>query len=419
MSQPSGPENDTEQPFISHLIELRERLLRVVLAVLLVFLVLFPFANDIYHVLAQPLLAHMPEGTSMIATEVASPFLTPFKLVLVAAIFLAIPYILYQVWGFVAPGLYRHEQRLVLPLVVSSTLLYFLGMAFAYFVVFPLVFGFFIGVAPEGVAVMTDIAKYLDFVLKLFFAFGVAFEVPVATVLLVMVGITTPDALAQKRPYVIVGAFVIGMLLTPPDVVSQTLLALPMWVLFEVGIVMSRVVARRRREAAAAEGDDPDDPGSGPGQGPAGGSGQGGPSGGTGGASQGPEAGAGGPGGAAAGAMAAGGAVAAAAADPAEAQPPAPTSDSVPEGLNSPLDEDDDEDLEAELDRAIAEEERNRGKEGEDEPQMPADDDFSRFTEEGLDDELDALSGEVPSEDRSAGTEDAGRRAAGDERPPA
>jgi sec-independent protein translocase protein TatC len=240
--------SETEQPFLTHLIELRDRLLRAVLVILVIFLGLFYFANDIYSLLAEPLLAHLPEGGSMIATEVASPFLTPLKLTLVAAIFVAIPYLLYQMWGFVAPGLYAHERRLIMPLLLSSTLLFYAGMAFAYFVVFPLVFGFFTAAAPEGVAVMTDINQYLDFVLKLFFAFGVAFEVPIATILLVWMGVVTPEVLAAKRPYIIVGAFVIGMLLTPPDVFSQTLLAVPMWILFEVGLFFSRRFVRASQE---------------------------------------------------------------------------------------------------------------------------------------------------------------------------
>lgn len=233
-----GPE--LEQPFISHLIELRDRLLRAVLVVLAIFLSLFYFANDIYALLAEPLLSHLPEGGSMIATEVASPFLTPLKLTLVASIFIAIPYLLYQIWAFIAPGLYVHERRMIVPLLLSSTLLFYAGMAFAYFVVFPLVFGFFTSAAPQGVAVMTDINKYLDFVLTLFFAFGIAFEVPIATILLVWMGVVTPEDLTAKRPYIIVGAFVVGMLLTPPDVFSQTLLALPMWVLFEIGVFFAR-----------------------------------------------------------------------------------------------------------------------------------------------------------------------------------
>ncbi|HFQ13884.1 MAG TPA: twin-arginine translocase subunit TatC [Gammaproteobacteria bacterium] len=256
----SSATEQQEQPFLSHLFELRDRLLRVVLAVMLIFGGLFSFANDLYHLLATPLLQKLPEGSSMIATEVASPFLTPFKLALVVSIFLAMPYILYQAWAFIAPGLYRHEKRLAFPLLLSSIVLFYVGMAFAYYVVFPLVFGFLTATAPEGVAVMTDISKYLDFVLKLFFAFGVAFEVPIATILLVLAGVTTPEDLAAKRSYIIVAAFVVGMLLTPPDVISQTLLALPMWMLFEAGLFFSRLLLRRRAEERDAEeaGPEPD-----------------------------------------------------------------------------------------------------------------------------------------------------------------
>jgi sec-independent protein translocase protein TatC len=242
-------EVDKEQPFVAHLVELRDRLLRIVIGVVGVFLLLSPFANKIYTLLAVPLLAHLPEGSSMIAIDVASPFLTPFKLTLVLAVFINVPWILYQLWAFVAPGLYRHERRLVMPLLASSTALFYAGMAFAYFVVFPILFNFLVGFAPQGVSVMTDISRYLDFVLTIFFAFGAAFEVPVATVLLVMIGVTTPEALASKRPYFVVAAFVVGMLLTPPDVISQTLLALPMWLLFEIGLVCSRLMRRRRAEA--------------------------------------------------------------------------------------------------------------------------------------------------------------------------
>lgn len=255
MSSPAKQEEPgTEQPFISHLVELRDRLMRMVVAVLLLFLALFPFANDIYIYVASPLMAQLPEGTSMIATQVASPFLTPFKLALVSAVFLSMPYLLYQFWAFVAPGLYQHEKRLAVPLLVSSIALFYLGMAFAYYIVFPLVFAFLTGTAPEGVAVMTDISHYLDFVLTLFFAFGIAFEIPIATILLVSVGMTTPENLSKKRPYVIVGVFVAGMMLTPPDVISQTLLAFPMWVLFELGIFFSRFFQRRRGEAEDGQG---------------------------------------------------------------------------------------------------------------------------------------------------------------------
>ncbi|MBK5966108.1 twin-arginine translocase subunit TatC [Thiocystis minor] len=248
--QPDDP--GAEQPFISHLIELRDRLIRMLIAIGLMILILFPFANDIYTFVAGPLIAQLPEGNSMIATQVISPFLTPFKLALVTAVFLAMPYLLYQLWAFVAPGLYQHEQRLAIPLMVSSILLFYMGVAFAFYVVFPLIFAFMAGTTPEGVAMMTDIAAYLDFVLALFFAFGLAFEIPIATILLVALGTVTPDDLANKRPYVIVGAFIIGMLLTPPDVFSQTMLAIPMWLLFELGILSSRLLLRRREDGQKA-----------------------------------------------------------------------------------------------------------------------------------------------------------------------
>ncbi len=235
--QPSGQE--VEQPFVTHLIELRDRLLRVVLVVIVIFLGLAPFANWLFTQLAGPLMAQLPENSSMVAIDVASPFFTPFKLAMVVSIFIAMPYILYQGWAFIAPGLYKHEKQRVMPLMVSSTLLFYMGAAFAYFVVFPLVFGFLAKAAPEGVEVMTDISRYLDFVLTLFFAFGLAFEVPVATVLLVWSGVVTPDTLREKRPYIVVAVFIIGMLLTPPDIISQTMLAIPMWLLFEVGVFMS------------------------------------------------------------------------------------------------------------------------------------------------------------------------------------
>ncbi|QSA96146.1 twin-arginine translocase subunit TatC [Methylococcus sp. EFPC2] len=238
-----------EQPFIAHLIELRDRLLRAIVAVLILFIGLAYYANDIYSYLAGPLLKHMPAGSQMIAIEVASPFLTPFKLTAMVSVFLAIPYILYQGWAFVAPGLYRHERRLILPLLVASTFLFYGGMAFAYYVVFPLIFGFMTAAAPVGVTVMTDISQYLDFVLTIFFAFGISFEVPIATILLVWSGIVSREDMAEKRPYVIVGAFIIGMLLTPPDVVSQTLLSIPIWLLFELGLLFSRFFTRRAAEA--------------------------------------------------------------------------------------------------------------------------------------------------------------------------
>ncbi len=242
-----------EQSFLTHLIELRDRLLKIVIAVIVVFVAMFPFANEIYHYIASPMMALLPEGQSMIATGVIAPFLTPFKLTLMLAFYIAIPVVLYQVWAFIAPGLYKHERKLVVPLAISSTILFYLGMVFAYYVVFPLVFAFLTTTAPEGVSVMPDMKDYLDFVLKLFFAFGVAFEVPVATILLVWVGATTPDKLKTKRPYIIVGAFVIGMLLTPPDIISQTLLAIPMWVLFEIGLFFSAMLLKQKKAREAQE----------------------------------------------------------------------------------------------------------------------------------------------------------------------
>lgn len=253
------PEGGPEQGFLAHLIELRDRLLRMVLAVLVVFLGLFPFANDIYGFLAGPLTALLPEGASMIATGIADPFLIPFKLVLMVSLLLALPYVLYQAWAFIAPGLYRHERRLAMPLVASSVLLFYAGMAFAYYVVFPLIFGFFISVAPDDVDVMPGIGQYLDFVLMLFLAFGIAFETPIATIMVVVAGITTPENLTRYRPYVIVGAFTVGMLLTPPDIISQVLLAIPMWILYELGIVFSRLVVKQKKRREQAEGGEVDE----------------------------------------------------------------------------------------------------------------------------------------------------------------
>ncbi len=248
---PHDEQVEQAQPLVTHLIELRNRLLHAVAAVLILFLSLYYFANDIYLIVSEPLRKFLPEGTSMIATDVASPFLTPFKLTFMVALFLAMPYVLYQLWRFVSPALYEQEKRLAMPLLFSSVLLFYLGIAFAYYVVFPLVFGFFTTAGPEGVTVMTDISRYLDFVIKLFFAFGIAFEIPIATVILVASGVTDTRSLAEKRPYLIVGCFVIGMLLTPPDVISQTLLAVPMWLLFEVGVLFSRIIEKDR----AARGD--------------------------------------------------------------------------------------------------------------------------------------------------------------------
>ncbi len=244
MTEQSG--QNQEQGFVSHLLELRDRLLRMVVAVLVMFLALFSFSEEIFSYFAQPLISLMPEGTSMIATGVTAPFLVPFKLVLMLSVLISLPYLLYQMWSFIAPGLYKHEKGLVAPLVFSSVVLFYCGIAFAYFVVFPLLFNFFILIAPEGVAVMTDIGQYLDFILAIFFAFGIAFEMPVATFLLVQVGATTVEKLSEKRPYIIVGVFVIGMLLTPPDIISQSLLAIPMWILFEIGLLAARIVNKKK-----------------------------------------------------------------------------------------------------------------------------------------------------------------------------
>ncbi|TCP95207.1 Sec-independent protein translocase TatC [Cricetibacter osteomyelitidis] len=231
---------EESQPLITHLLELRNRLLRCILCILLVFCGLVYFANDIYQLISEPLVSELPAGSSMIATSIVTPFFTPIKLTLITSVFISVPYILYQIWAFVAPALYQHEKRLVYPLLFSSTILFYLGVAFAYYVVFPLVFGFLTKTAPEGVAIATDISSYLDFVLTLFLAFGICFEVPVAIILLCWTGITTPEDLKKKRPYIIVGAFVIGMLLTPPDIFSQTLLAIPMCLLFEIGVICAR-----------------------------------------------------------------------------------------------------------------------------------------------------------------------------------
>jgi len=231
---------DNEQSFISHLIELRDRLLRIIIAITIATILLFPFSNTIYLYVAAPLMNQLPAGSGMIAVGVTTPFMTPFKLTLLAAVILTIPYTLYQIWGFIAPGLYLRERRLIMPLLLSSTLLFYTGILFVYYLVFPIIFGFVIATAPPGIAVMTDISQYLDFVLALFLAFGIIFEIPIATILLVWMGILTPEMLVGQRSYIIVGAFTIGMFLTPPDPFSQTLLAVPMWLLFEAGVFFSR-----------------------------------------------------------------------------------------------------------------------------------------------------------------------------------
>jgi sec-independent protein translocase protein TatC len=241
--------SNAEESFISHLVEMRDRLLRAVIAIVVLFVLLFPWAQDLYALLAKPMLAALPQGGQMIATEVTTPFFVPIKVTMMTAFLLALPWVFYQAWAFVAPGLYQNEKRLGVPLVIASVILFLLGMAFAYFLVFPVVFGFIVGVAPEGVAVMTDIGKYLDFVMTLFIAFGITFEVPVAVVLLVKMGMVSIAKLREIRPYVIVGAFVIGAIFTPPDVISQFMLAVPMWILYELGIVVASMITKPKPEA--------------------------------------------------------------------------------------------------------------------------------------------------------------------------
>ena len=236
--------DQVSEPFVSHLIELRNRLIWAAASVLILFICLVPFANELYEWFAKPLISNLPQGSTMISTEPHGPFFIPFKFAFATAFALAIPMVLYQLWAFVAPGLYENEKSIVLPLVVSSTLLFYFGVMFAYYVVFPIIFKFFIGMAPDGVAVMTDISAYMSFALKLFFAFGVAFEVPVATVLLARMGVVSTEGMAKQRPYIILGAFVIGMLMTPPDIFSQIMLAVPVCLLFEVGLFFARKIEK-------------------------------------------------------------------------------------------------------------------------------------------------------------------------------
>jgi len=240
---------EPQETFISHLVELRDRLLRAIIAVVVLTLAMLPWAKEIYAALAKPLLHALPQGATMIATDVTGTFLVPLKVTLMAGFLVALPYVLYQAWAFVAPGLYQHEKRLALPVIVSSFAFFLIGMSFAYFVVFPVAFGFFASYTPAGVQMMTDIDKYLSFVLTMFIAFGVTFETPVVVVVLVRLGIVSIDKLKAARPYVVVGAFVIGAVFTPPDVISQLLLAIPLWLLFEVGLFIARFVSVPPREA--------------------------------------------------------------------------------------------------------------------------------------------------------------------------
>ncbi len=258
MSNTALPPNDQEMTLVQHLLDLKTSLTRAILVIIVLFIGLFPFANDIYTYIAEPLTRYLPAGSSMIATAVASPFLTPFKLAFVLAIYLSMPYLLYQIWRFIAPALYSHEKQLVAPILFFSSFLFYAGGLFAYYVVFPLVFGFLSQSAPEGVTIATDISLYLDFVIKMFFAFGMAFEVPIVTVLLIITGMTSAEKLSHSRPYIVVGAFVIGMLLTPPDIISQTLLAVPMWLLFEIGLLVGAYVIKRRQANAETDPDETD-----------------------------------------------------------------------------------------------------------------------------------------------------------------
>jgi len=250
---PEEPAPQEEQTLLSHLIELRSRIMKAFIATLVTFVCLVPFAQEIFSLVADPLMSQLPENATMIATQVASPFLTPFKTTFFVALFIAMPVVIFQVWGFVAPGLYKNEKKFALPLLVSSIVLFYLGIAFAYYVVFPLMFGFFAAASPQGVTMMTDIGAYLDFILTLFFAFGISFEVPIATVMLVSTGLLKVDKLKSARPYVFLGAFVVGMFLTPPDAISQTLLAIPVYLLYEVGILLSSIISKSKAEAANNE----------------------------------------------------------------------------------------------------------------------------------------------------------------------
>lgn len=253
MTDPAPAPDSTQETFISHLIELRSRLLRSIVAVVVVLLCLFPWAKEIYAVLAAPMLKALPRGSTMIATDVTGTFLVPLKVTLMAAFLIALPYVLYQAWAFVAPGLYQHERRLALPVIVSSVVFFAFGMAFAYFAVFPIAFGFFAGYAPAGVQMMTDIDKYLSFVLTMFIAFGVTFETPVVVIVLVRFGVVSLEKLRSIRGYVIVGAFVMGAIFTPPDILSQVMLAVPLWLLFELGLLVARFVSVPKREAEATD----------------------------------------------------------------------------------------------------------------------------------------------------------------------
>ncbi|TEU22145.1 MAG: twin-arginine translocase subunit TatC [Gammaproteobacteria bacterium] len=249
-----------EMTFVQHLIELRDILLHSVIAILVIFIGLFPFANEVYGFIAAPIINVLPQGSNIIAIGVISPFLTPLKMALIMAVYLAMPYLLYQIWKFIAPALYKHEKQMIMPLVVSSTILFYAGLLFSFYIVFPVIFGFLSSVGPSIVDFTPDIQYYLDFVLKVSFAFGVAFEVPIATILLIMFGVTTVENLKKNRPYVVIGAFVLGMLLTPPDIISQTLIAIPMWLLFEAGLIFAPLFSRKKEDLTSDDTDPTDNP---------------------------------------------------------------------------------------------------------------------------------------------------------------
>jgi len=248
-----------EMTFVQHLVELRDKLLHSVIAILLIFIGIFPFANEVYGFIAAPIISVLPSGTNIIAIGVISPFLTPLKMALIFAVYLAMPYLLFQIWSFIAPALYKHEKQMIAPLIVSSTILFYAGILFSFYVVFPVIFGFLSSIGPSIVDFTPDIQYYLDFVLKVSFAFGVAFEVPIATILLIMFNITTIENLKKNRPYVVIGAFVLGMLLTPPDIISQTLIAIPMWLLFEAGLIFAPMFKRQTPEQPTDNNDSPTD----------------------------------------------------------------------------------------------------------------------------------------------------------------
>jgi sec-independent protein translocase protein TatC len=248
-----------EMTFVQHLVELRDILLRSVIAILVIFIALFPFANEVYSFIAMPIINVLPQDSNIIAIGVISPFLTPLKMVLIMAVYLAMPYLLYQIWKFIAPALYKHEKKMIVPLVISSTILFYAGLLFSFYVVFPVIFGFLSGIGPSIVDFTPDIQYYLDFVLKVSFAFGVAFEVPIATILLIMFGATTIQKLKKNRPYVVIGAFILGMLLTPPDIISQTLIAIPMWLLFEIGLIFAPFFTRQQESETDPKNPNPTD----------------------------------------------------------------------------------------------------------------------------------------------------------------